>query len=91
MGAGPLAADFDLAAALRPGEEEADVERQDRDQPEEALNRIGDEPLACLVFLPTMGEGLPFFKDQLTNVKATLYGEPFKDYVCKVLDKFQDL
>ncbi len=88
---GPLPADLHLAAALRRGEEEADVERQDHNQPEEALNRIGDEPLACLVFLPTMGEVCPFFKDQLTNVKATLYGEPFKDYVCKVLDKFQDL
>jgi hypothetical protein len=88
---GPLPADVDLAAAIRKADDEAEVEREDRDQPEDALNKIGDEPLACDVFLPTMGEVCPFFKDQLTNVKATLYGEQFKVYVCKVLDKFQDL
>jgi hypothetical protein len=88
---GPLAADVGLAAALRKADDEAEVEREDRDRPEDALNKIGDEPLACDVFLPTMGEVCPFFKDQLTNAHATLYGEPFPDYVCKVLDKFQDL
>lgn len=88
---GPRAAAVDLAAALRKADDEAEVEREDRDRPVDALNKIGDEPLACDVFFATMKEVCPFFEDQLENPRATLYGEPFKTYVCKVLDKFQDL
>ncbi len=88
---GPKDADVDLATELRKAERDLDAERQDRDKDVDALNKIGDEPLICDVFLPTMGEVCPFFKDQLTNGDATLYGKQFKVYTCSVLDKFQEL
>ncbi|MEZ4296203.1 MAG: hypothetical protein R3B70_14625 [Polyangiaceae bacterium] len=88
---GPVDADVDLPAALKLAARELDSERQDRDKSVDDLNKLGDEPLACDTFLPTLGAACAFFNDQLTNARATLYGEPFRDYCCKVLDRFQEL
>jgi hypothetical protein len=88
---GPVDADVDLAAALRKAKTDLSVQRQDRDKPKSSVSKIGDEPLACDLFFATMETVCPFFKDQLTNAQATLYGKQFKVYSCDVLDKFRDL
>jgi hypothetical protein len=88
---GPMDAEDDVLPKLRKAKEVLLVPRQDRDKSSSSVGKHGDEPLACDVFLPLMGEVCPFIEDQLKNAKATLYEQPFKDYACKVLDKFQEL
>ncbi|MFO0586478.1 MAG: hypothetical protein U0441_03000 [Polyangiaceae bacterium] len=88
---GPCDADVDLPAELLKAEEEAEVQRQEDNKPKDSVAKIGDEPLECDVFFATMEEVCPFFKDQLTNAKATLYTKQFQDYTCSVLKKFREL
>ena len=88
---GPVDADLRLARALRRAKKKLKVQRQDKDKPKSAQNKVGDEPLACDLFFATMETVCPFFEDQLTNAKATLYTKQFKVYTCDVLDKFRDL
>lgn len=88
---GPVEKEVKLDKALRKVKETLQVQRQDHEKPSSSVSKVGEEPLKCKVFLKTMKKACPYFKDQIENADATLYGEPFKDYVCKVLDKFQGL
>lgn len=88
---GPLDADVDLATELRKERRVVDVQRQESEKPKTALAKVADWPLLCKVLLPTMGKVCPYFKEQIEKDEASLYGKPFAEYACDVLDKFQDL